>query len=110
MKDNKEKMMNYISNEEDAPSKAQMIAQTYLWAKTNNRLLMHTDVRYAVAGDPSVICDDYIHYDASKSYDIGRTGKIGGKAPEVEHNPYPRGVSMDAILSWEAVDIVKTKV
>jgi hypothetical protein len=96
-------LYNYISSKHDAPSIPQKLAEMALIAKTKGQVLMVSEIRYAIAGTPDIICDEYIHWPAGAAIEVGSTGKLGDTPEEFERNPGEKMVAMQSFCFAEFV-------
>ncbi len=94
---------NYINGNNDAPTIPEKLAQMALLAKTKGNLLLVSEIRYAIAGTPDIITDEYIHWPAGAAIEVGSTGKLGEKPEEFERNPGPKMVAMQSFCFAEEI-------
>ncbi len=96
-------LKNYLDETKPCPPIGQMIANMALQAKTNGKLLLISEIRYAIAGIPTMINDDYIYWPPGTVIEIGSTGKLGQAPEEYEENPGPKLLSMHSFCFAEEI-------
>lgn len=72
------------------------------FAKDNKLLLLVSEIRYAIAGIPDEINDEYISFPAN-ALEVASTGKLGEAIEEYEIQPWPKVISMKTFCFAEFV-------
>ena len=78
------------------------VKQMVEYAKEHKLLLLVSEIRYALAGIPDEITEEYISFPAG-SIEIGSTGKLGEYPDEWEKNPYPKIVLRSSMCFVEFI-------
>ena len=92
---------NYLDETKPCVPIAQRVALMALAAKTKGKLLLVSEIRYAIAGMPTEINDDYIYW--PECIEIGSTGKLGQRPEEYEHNPGPKLLTFNSFCFAEEI-------
>jgi hypothetical protein len=99
---------SFIDDHIEPGSIAEALATLGTAARVSGKWLRVFDIRYATAGNPTKITQDYVMFPPG-SIEVLETGQLSGPATNFEELGFPRMIATQAIIQAEVCEPCKPK-